>query len=454
MFKETFELPSGLLKTMKNAQINPASITSWCSLTLIIYLTMAIMNLQSVFAWDMSNFDLSGFGTLSISMDDRSDMTALRDGNQSFKNPHDSDVSIVRDSNFGLQATYRFSSKLNAVLQGILREQVNQDIENAIHLGYLGYQPFPWLKLRAGRMGYDVFLMADNRNLGYGYPWVRPPIEFYGWLPFFHVDGGDITLYLDRPESQWQFRLQYGTHGFSLKIDDTFLYEVDTENMVAASLTRKSGPLTLKASVSSFKLTNDMPFLIPFRQNLEAVANASDGLFPAIHDEASQLAKHLTYKGVGMDYYSIGGTYDDGDWIIQAELAHSSSDTDVVANGNCGYIALGHRLGDWTPYAIYSIFHPVHDVRDPIEDWSVLGNPDLLALQAMGSRLINSFRMRQNTLSVGIRWDFNFYAALKLQWDMIQTHSYGHLMWYRDYDNAADHASRVGMGTLSLDFFF
>ena len=423
------------------------------TLTLWLCLIVFGINPPNVLAWSDSGLNISGFGTLAISMDDRSDMAPLRDGNQSFKNPHDSDISVIMDSRLGIQTHYRFSPQLNAVVQGVFKEQVSQDIENVIELGHLSFQPVPWVNFRVGRMGYDVFLMADNRNLGYGYPWVRPPIEFYGWLPFFHMDGADLSLSLDQNESQWQIRFQYGTHGFSFKLDDMYLYELDTEDLYTLSLTRKSGPLTLKASYSTFVLKDDMPFLIPFRQNLESVANTTHGIFPGIHHEASELAKHLTYKNVGMDYFSLGGTYEDNDWIIQAEVGHASADTDAVVNGNCGYIAIGHRFGDWTPFAIYSTFHPGQNARHPFEDWSVLGMPELQDLQTMSFRILNSFRMRQDTLSVGVRWDFNFHAALKLQWDMMHTHSYGHVIWYRKY-SAADHDSRVGLATLSLDFFF
>jgi hypothetical protein len=43
--------------------------------------------------------------------------------------------------------------------------------------------------VRVGRTDLDVFLLTDSRNIGFAYPWVRPPIELYDLVPVTNSDG-------------------------------------------------------------------------------------------------------------------------------------------------------------------------------------------------------------------------------------------------------------------------
>jgi hypothetical protein len=42
---------------------------------------------------------------------------------------------------------------------------------------FISYAPVPDMKVRAGRLGWDVYMLSDSRNVGYSYLWVRPPVD-------------------------------------------------------------------------------------------------------------------------------------------------------------------------------------------------------------------------------------------------------------------------------------
>ncbi|SLM31232.1 conserved exported hypothetical protein [Desulfamplus magnetovallimortis] len=398
----------------------------------------------------LSGFKISGYGTLSFTVyDNGANVAPVRDITQSPDNRFKSNHTAVMDSRLGLQAHYRFNSDLDFVTQSVLRDQVEIDFENSLESAYFAYRPTYWSEFRIGRMGYDVFLMSDTRNMGYAYPWARPPLEFYGWIPVFNMDGADATFRINQGNSQWRLRLQAGEYAFPFEIEK-IIYDCETEGLHNLTITRQSGNLLLKAGYSRFSFKNAMPLFTPLQEGLEQIAEGTREFFPDISDEAQSLREDIAFKDTEMTYMTLGAAYDDGQWILQAEIAKSTTTAEVLSHGQMGYAALGYRSGDWTPYLIYSAIRAGNDLRQPSADWSPIGET---GLQEDAIGIINTTRMDQDTFSLGIRWDFNLKAALKLQWDSIHIHSKGYGLWYCK-DRISGQDNRVNLGTLSMEFMF
>ncbi|MBF0412572.1 MAG: hypothetical protein HQK70_07670 [Desulfamplus sp.] len=408
-----------------------------------------LLECSRVSAQELTGLKISGYGTLSATTHDRSDIHPVRDVSQAPENRFKTNFSAVMDSRLGLQAHYRFSSNLDAVVQGVLRDQSYITFNNSLELAYIAYRPSSWLELRAGRFGYDAFLMSDTRNLGYAYSWVRPPNEFYGWVPVFHTDGADATLRIDGDDSQWRLRVQAGEQAFKFALADSE-YDAETESLQTLSLSRQSGPLTLKAGYSAFSLKNEMNIFIPLHEGLNQIADATASFFPEISSEARYLRDNTAFKGTDITYLTLGASYDDGQWIAQAELAHSTSNTEILSHGTMGYAALGYRIGDFTPYFIFSATRAGNDIRKSIADWSII---EAAELQETVINIINTTRMDQETLSFGVRWDFHNQAALKLQLDSIHINSFGYGLWFAK-PITIDNDSSMSLGTISLEVMF
>lgn len=403
----------------------------------------------SVQAQDFTGLKISGYGTISGSVHDRTDVHPVRDVSQTPENRFKTNFSAVMDSRLGLQAHYRFGSNFDAVVQGVLRDQSYVTFQNSMELAYLAYRPLSWLELRGGRVGYDAFLMSDTRNLGYAYSWVRPPNEFYGWIPIFHIDGADATVRIDNENSQWRLRLQGGKQSFKFALADSE-YDAETEELYTVSLSRQSGPITLKTGFSSFSLKNEMDAFRPLIQGLDTIAEATAFPFPDISGEAHYLSDNISFQGTDIAYLTFGASYDDGEWIAQAEIAHSTSNSEILSHGTMGYAALGYRIGDFTPYCIFSATRAGNNIRKPIADWTPI---EAAELQEMVLGIINSTRMDQETLSFGVRWDFHNQAALKFQLDSIHINSWGYGLWFSK-PSTFNNDSAMTIGTISLEFMF
>ncbi|MBF0211804.1 MAG: hypothetical protein HQK68_13070 [Desulfamplus sp.] len=409
----------------------------------------------SVSAEDLSGLKISGYGTLSATAHDRNNMHPVRDVSQAPENRFKTNFSAVMDSRLGLQAHYRFNTDLDFVIQGVLRDQAYVTADNSLDFAYCSYRPTTWLELRAGRMGYDGFLMSDTRNLGYAYTWVRPPTEFYGWIPIFHIDGADATFRIDGDDSNWRFRVQTGEQGFKFEFADSE-HDTETKGLYALTVSRQSGYLTLKAGYSNFKFKNEMDIFTPLHEGLDFVAEATEIALPEISSEARSLRKELKFKNTETDYFTLGASYDNGDWIAQAEIAHTSPTADVVPHGNMGYIALGYRIGDFTPYGIFAAIRPGMDIREPYSDWSII---DASELQLTAISILNTTRMDQETISFGVRWDFHTQAALKFQIDSIHVSPLGHGLMYAkgamlSKEGTIYEESTMSLGTVSLEVMF
>lgn len=134
-------------------------------------------------------FRLSGFGTL--------DVTSAGTKQVGYHNEFShagqfGGVSIFSGSVAGLQLDADLLPKLSFTIQGIAKERTKQDLFNFLDWAFLRYQLTPNTVIRAGRMGIDLFMLSEYRNVGFAYLWAHPILEFYMPISLSHFDGFDL----------------------------------------------------------------------------------------------------------------------------------------------------------------------------------------------------------------------------------------------------------------------
>lgn len=407
--------------------------------------------------YSFSKLRLSGYGTISNTFDDRNDMAPMRDVSKNSININDYDKNSTwrLDSRLGLHADYQFSQNFEWIIQGVLRDHADTSFESSIELAYLGFKPLPLLNFRVGRIGYDAFLMSDIRNTGYAYMWVRPPIEFYALVPIFSVNGADAALSIGQGDVQWRIKAQGGKSNFAIDMD-TNIHDFEVGNLWGLTIMRQSGPLQIKAGYSQCTSLNEFKKLELLHTGLEAIAEVSDNLsFPDIKKEALSLRNELTFANNDVSYITLGTTYDDGTFIAQAEIAKITTTKDFLPNGDMGYLSIGYRVANFTPYSTFSIIEPGTSPYQTVSNWNSLPSVfgDAESFHSLAIEVLNSTRAEQYTYSLGLRWDFNNQAALKLQWDNshIQTYGYGLWLWHGE---TFIHKSTINTYTLGMEFVF
>ena len=389
---------------------------------------------------------VAGYGTLSYSWDGNPQIAAIRDVSQ---RPHDgfaTDSSWTLDSRAGVQASYQFSPHVTGLVQLVLRDQTKFSAKDLIELAYLDLHSASNFRLRFGRVGYDGFLMSDHRNLGYAYAWVRPPTEFYGWIPIFGIDGADLTYQWDSADASWRARAQAGRHASWVPMGDSD-FHFRANSLWSISLQRESGPWRLKAGLSGFVSATEVQNLAPLHAGLQQIAALP---LPAIAGEATMLRREMRFGDVRLHYSTLGVAYDDADWMLQAETGRTWTAAAMTPAGRSGYVVFGRHLNAWTPYAILSASRPQNAVLAPQTDWSVIGQRQF---QNMAYLIANSSRAEQSTISLGARWDFHPRAALKMQWDHSRVKPQGYAQWFRTLE-VYTRSSQVNLYTVGMDFLF
>ena len=393
---------------------------------------------------------LSGYGTIGYVDDDVSGTAFVR---ELVQKPEVNDPTtfssdtrpFLTDSRIGVQAVYLPNDQFELVTQLVFRDQQENSLDRSLEWLNLGYSPNENAKFRLGRVGWDSFLMSDHRHLGYAYPWVRPPVEFYGALPVYSLDGADISYKFNTDEAgnSWHVKLQYGKGGTVFPFGgDEYDFESD---IWALSLNHTRRFWNFRLGYSEIDIDTAPPL-----DTLLAGLSSVSALAPApISQEADHLIENMTYEGSLMRFSALGASYDDGQWVGQSEIGYIESDADMVTNGTLAYVAIGRRFESLTPYLMLSAFETSSDKYKEQTDWSLIGQQ---ALQDVAINAINSTRIEQTTFSAGLRWDFDTKAALKLQWDRTDIDANGYGLWWTDADRRRD--KTVNVITLTLDFVF
>lgn len=306
--------------------------------------------------------------------------------------------SYSPDRKFGLQTDAKFGEMFSLTVQGVSEYRYDKSNNPKINLGFLKIQVTPEIYARAGRVPFPAYVISDYQKIGYTYTWVRPPVELYQFNPFTSVDGGDIT---------WQTNignLNLKTTGFCGSYDDKgfargSVTDFGARKIVGLSLVATQGSSIYRAFYTQFDVSSSNPAITA---GLNQIRNgiAGLGLLPN-----PALADKLIVNGKRTTYMSLAYQYDPGNWFLVAEVGRNAGEDDLILHSTSGYVTVGYRLSDWTPYLMVATRKTDTDLSNP--------NPVAAALLASGNKA-------QSSYSGGLRWDFMKNFDLKFQVDQVK----------------------------------
>lgn len=359
-----------------------------------------------------SGLKLSGFGTLGYWLSNGpDDLRFRRELGQNI--PRLERHHERADSRLGLQLNYQATDKLELVGQVVAREKADSRVFNSVEWAFLKYHPTEDTQLRLGRVGLDMFMLSDYRSVGYAYNWVRPPTEFYGWIPFYSVDGGDIVKAIPMGEGQLKVKafggetksaLPWGADSYKLRAD-----------IVGLGVAWESDEWRLRAFHTRLKFKDGAPYgdLIPY---LQAAA--------PIWSSGAQYIDDLQLQGQRLTYSVLGAAWDHDGWQVSSEVAFTGAKTTFAPQGTTAYVSVGHRFDKWVPYVSFA--------RSWDSSKLELTAPPISALDAVAANIqyaYTSTHTRQYTASGGVRWDVADRMAVKLQWDRTVVAANSTQMW-------------------------
>ncbi|UAW97392.1 porin [Halopseudomonas nanhaiensis] len=363
---------------------------------------------------------VNGFGTLGIARSTDSDAEFIRDITQKSGTAGDWDGDV--DSRFGLQLRGTLTDSLDAVVQGVSRYDPTGSYEPKLTWAFLRYNPDPAVTLRLGRVALDTYMLADSRDVGYSYLWVRPPVDYYGTRHLTHIDGGDIVLRRPLGDGLLWGKLYAGLADEKINSDIAgVVLDAADSRVYGGHINYEIGSWRWQAGVGAIDYRLEAPesYLRDLDQLQFFLPQLADALRESVEPTTIQMS-------------SLGVAYDRGPLQIQAMLGQFNrpgDETDLTS----AFVTAGYRLEPFTPFVSLS-------------GSRTRGIP----LNELGLPSNDKAGLTQQTLSLGARYDVARNVALKSQVDFINVDQVG-LTW-RHVDPDWDKDTTVF--SLALDFVF
>jgi hypothetical protein len=395
-----------------------------------------------------SIFSIKGFGTLAGTGTDSNTVGFKRDVTRDNATKEAWDIS--NDSRLGLQIDAKFTDSLQATVQWLARDHAGNFLEQNLDWAFLSWKIQPDLNLRVGRLGADVYMLSDYRNVGYAYPWIRPPHEFYGNLPYYHFDGIDVTKKFDVDNGVLSVKAFGGYSLNELPTSLNILFPQESLNF-GGNIQFEKNDWRFKASYAHVEMFSEILFgqyknPIPLPVTLEQVLDPkNNALLDSYWPGLSSVTPNLFIKHKTINYASVGAAYDDGVWLAQAEASYIKSNTIWYPDQASGYINFGRRFSKVTVYSLLGI---AKSLNKPITI------PPTQYKQAYDllNNMINNNGVDEKSVSLGLRWDFYTNMAFKAQWSHYWLGKQGDRTWAST--PVVPFPDHVNVFSVGVDFIF
>jgi hypothetical protein len=340
-----------------------------------------------------TTISLNGFGTLGLLHSDYDQADFVT--SDLF---HPSGVGFTRawgtdqDTDLGLQLTATFAKRLTAVVQVVSSLRYNNTFRPQVEWANLKYDFTPDVSVRVGRVLLPTFLSSATERVGYVNPWVRTPAEVLVQLPVTNSDGADVSYHANIGGVSNLLQVLYGSNKSDLPGDQVY----ENTGIKALTDTIEYGPATLHVSYQKMRYSVD----------LASVTHPQTFAFSCVE---------------------LGLMIDPGRWYASAELFNTQDEG--LGHTQAWYLGGGYRIGRVTPYAAVS----------KIEQTSI-GSSGLAPI------------FDQQTLMVGLRWDFMKNFDAKLQFEQVESGSLSVATSFVNIQPAARLGDKAHVLSATIDF--
>ena len=270
------------------------------------------------------------------------------------------------DGVLGLQIDFRINNKAKTVVQivGNAWDQWDPNIQWA----YLAYDVTDQFSVRAGRMRLPFYLYSESLDVGYSYPWVRPPMTLYT-PEIANYDGFDATYWIRSGDVSHRISAFVGGYAF-LENDHRQSSQVMGDDVFGLNWTAYWNDWTYRLAYAHGESTADIAMERPPRM----IANPNNRRPPNLMGKRRRGIRIQASDVI--EYYSTALAYDDGNWLAIFEAAAVDvSEGNFIADEVQGVATLGYHIGAITPYIGYGREY-YKDSLDPKRGFARTNNRD------------------------------------------------------------------------------
>jgi len=344
---------------------------------------------SSILAQQVNAIEFDGFLTAGLAVHNQSQV----DGSKLiYLDEITDDVTFLQDSKFGLQITADVVEDMQVVAQ-ILASAEDENYSMDIEWAYLDYAAGESINIRAGRIKQPVFLISDYLEVGYAYPWIRPPAEAYSNMPVDSIIGMQLLYQVDFGNTTFGVQPYFGSN--SEDVPGVSSVEFFADNYVGLALRLENRSFTFQVS--------------SFQTDVSTIDSGSGT--GALNSEGSAI---LSVVSLSWDIANFVGYTEYTSRDIKADqntLGQGFNQTpfdSLFSDQDGGYVTLGYRMGKYLPHLTFATID-----SDPAGAYTCSNVNDAASC---GPRQ----GARQDSITLGLRYELNESAALKIEYQQIE----------------------------------
>ncbi|HWR86851.1 MAG TPA: porin [Acidiferrobacterales bacterium] len=320
-----------------------------------------------------SGISLSGFLTAGGTYADQKVLSTTnavsQDGNIENK------VGFTNDSRIGIQLSAKVNRDVSVTAQ-LLARGSDEDFNLKADWAFVSYRAADPLTIRGGKLKLTSFLVSDYIEVGYAYPWIRPPQEVYYANPISTMTGADALVRFNFGDYSLLFQPYYGNSRGEQAL-------VPQEAVVNPPLSQPAGTVMSVGfttdSLTGVNLSFGSDIFTVRAGYLQTLVSAPD--FGVSYEKAT--------------FTSVGGTLDWKGLVFYTE--YFQREIEGMANGafpnqKGAYATIGYRFGKFLPHITYAT---LDDNDNPA---TLMGLP-----------------LKQTSATLGLRYELGTGAALKFE---------------------------------------
>lgn len=314
----------------------------------------------------------------------RTDETAYE--NYLYLNRISDSVSVEYDTRYGINLRTQLTSSISGAAQLLAHNRDGNQYDLDLEWGYAEYE-MGSLRVRVGKLNLQTFLLSDYIEVGYLYPWVRPPEEVYGFNPMRNYPGFELmhTVKIGR-DSKFTSMLFVGSNDVQLSPSTKF----NARNGIGTNFQLDMPNFTLRAGM----ITPTVEYIqAPHLMDMMGTTATMPGGTIKNNDRM-----WMTTAGFSFDVANFVGY---GEYI---KVESDDSLKDVFPGQEGSYVTLGYQIGKLLPFVTVA---------------SAEAEPFTGTL-TYGVGLVPMPAIAQDSTSLGIRYDVNDYSAVKFEYKRIE----------------------------------
>ena len=333
-----------------------------------------------------SAINLSGFLTAGTTYADPKVLSTTnavsQDGNIENK------VGFTNDSRIGIQLSAKINREVSVTGQ-LLARGIDDNFNLKADWAFVTYRAADALSIRAGKLKLTTFLVSDYLEVGYAYPWIRPPQEVYFANPISTLSGVDALVRFNFGDYTLLFQPYYGVS----RGEQALVPQEVVGNVPALSC--PTGPASCVWGPSANGTIAYTDFTADGLTGVNLSFGSDAFTVRAGYLQALVSAPAFGVSGDKATFVSVGGTLDWKGVVLYTE--YFQRDIEGLANmafpnQKGAYATLGYRFGRFLPHITYA------NLDDNDNPSTLFGRP-----------------LKQTSATLGLRYELGTGAALKVE---------------------------------------